>query len=310
MERGPIFERAAVEGNWGVFRLTPTDARLEKKPVHPKSLSVCDRRQSATMTFSEACEVRDAYNILGTGADWLEVGYLARPGSAITSLDFDSVADAGRLTEVGEAIVKRHGGHAQISPSGGGLRLLTGRPPMGFWNRETNKVGYYGSDRVMVTVTDNDLPGFSIVLPPTEFVFQTMQGLERKDPAREVARSNNPYAWFDRLTETEQLTCAAEMVAHLPTEWLGDYHRWLDVGFSLKRGGAHLFHVWDLWSKRVEPPSKYGETKSKWETMKQPSGQAPRTMGSLITEAIRHGWRRGPLWRERALRMERRRTAP
>ncbi|SDK79046.1 PriCT-2 domain-containing protein [Aliiruegeria lutimaris] len=306
MISSPIFDAARIEKNWGLFRLQENGPRLDKIPQHPETVTNVDRRESAVLTYRDAVDRRDSHNDLfdldpySSGA--LVLGYLPREGSAMVAGDLDKCAEAGKLQRRGQSLLQRHEGYAEISPSLTGVRTLAGRPSGGFWNRETKSVGYYGSDRVMITVTELVLPGHEIILPASAFMRTMMNVLERREEERKAEIKVNPDAWFWKLSEEDQITCAAEMVAVLPAGWRRDYHQWLEVGFSLHRGGDHLLIVWDVWSRQVQPKHLYGGTEKKWQSgMRQPADQKPRTMGSLIRDALRFGWSGATKWRKKAM---------
>lgn len=96
---------------------------------------------------------------------------------------------------------------------------------------------------------------------------------------------------MSKKTEAAAITLAAagEALSHVPSD---DRATWVRLGKALwDEFGDIAFETWDSWSQRADS-YKASDAKMVWKSVgKMSTGKAPVTIGTLIYEAKRNGWR-------------------
>lgn len=287
---GPIWEAAKRETNWLIYALVPHHDP-EKKPRKVPMLDgkAVSPEQAAVYDYDTA---RAETQRLSTKK--LGIGYLPREGSAMVGIDLDRVLDAdGAILEEYEPFLTDET-WTEVSPSGTGVRILTGREGWPAVNLDDGltQVGLLATGQRFFTVSldrfDDQTP-LEVADAPRlrELVLAALA--ERMREAEEIrVRASGSGGWFDSLSTGAQEEVAAAILDALPVEqWRDTYEGWRDVTFAL-RAYPHLFGLWDAWSQSSPSYDASGNL-AIWNGRERREGQTVFTMGSLIHHAKEAG---------------------
>jgi Primase C terminal 2 (PriCT-2) len=289
---GPIWQAAAAESNWLLYRLLPAEPKPRKLPADPQSghapIAVY---RAACLTLEQA---QAAVARLGPGYG---IGYLPRPGSALIGMDLDHAITDGAVEAWAKVILDVSPTWSEISPSGTGIRIIAGREPTTpAIDRERSDFGLFAGGSKFFTVSLKQLlPDFTRIENAPELVGIILEILEAVKPASdargEQAPADDASHWFARLTEQRQLEEVGKMLGHLTDPKFGEYDTWLRISFAVHHAtDSQGLEIWDNWCAQL-PGYDTGLNEEKWNGF---GGRNDVTVGTLIRLAREHGYRPPP----------------
>ena len=173
LPEGDVWERAKLEKNWMCFRVEHPGAngKASKVPCNARGGYDVATENAAFMTFEQAMEAQQALasrileineKLIGRGnqdkqAAAFCVGYLARPGSALVTLDLDKVIGPDGVLAYWVPLLGET--YTEVSTSGIGLHILTERQPGDDRVQEKNSAGIYAGTQRGIALTFKHVEG-------------------------------------------------------------------------------------------------------------------------------------------------------
>lgn len=263
---------------WVLWRYEPGDDKPRKVPYYVSG----GRRsgvQGSENDLAQMASFDDAVKAFRVGG-FDGVGLAIVQNSPIKAIDIDNCVDGDLLPEA-EAIVNEADSYAEISPSGGGVRILVyGVLPS---RKAMNRYGpgrhleLFGSSG-FVTVTGNVI-GDSTVRPMSA----AFQGWITKEVGESINKPEQQRTAPTAIVDERQ---RAELRSALNFLNADDYEVWADMGMALKTLGDVGRGLWLEWSQ-VSPRYDAQQAVKKWATF-QPDGRI--SFRTVFHQATQAGW--------------------
>ncbi|NOE33330.1 PriCT-2 domain-containing protein [Ruegeria sp. HKCCD7318] len=323
---GPVWDAASQERNWLVWQLKPDPKnpnRLVKVPQGDKGDTGV--HAAADLILAEALEAAESFNEQGGvsyGEMWgYGVGYLARPGSLLITVDLDDCVKDGVSFGRGGEIAQRTKTYAEITVSGTGLRLLLPREAVGqefISDRDLGdgtKAGLYASDSRYAAISGICFDGQTELhhdLGPVREAIGAAKIRTTAETKIEVdirqRRSNRLWDdnWFSSLSEDDQQAAFEAMLKSLEgTKFHKERDDWRDLTYACKDLQRHVawdvFKPWDAFCQRGENYEP-AENESLWWSGERSDGDRIR-WGTLWKWARENGFDIKP-WQDKAKQAE------
>ncbi|WP_181893037.1 DUF977 family protein [Falsiruegeria mediterranea] len=292
-----IWLRAKLEKNWMVFTVYERSRgrKVGKFPSHPTAGVAYPSapEAAARYTYMEA-EARIATFTDPSNEDFrtyqddrivgYKVGYLARPGSLLTTGDLDNSRDpvTGAIMPWAAEVLTRGQTYCEVSTSGTGLRLVMQRMDGDdqHSSREENDCGFFADGKRGAILTFDPLPGYDVQPAPVPAVRDAIlsrRGVGATSPKRDTSE-------IDGEVSPELI---AALLDALPNDGPPNaegkrgvsYDDWCDIAFAVihSLGREVAWPLFDGWSRKAEKYDE-AETAKAWRGFK-PDGRL--TMGKL-----------------------------
>lgn len=284
------------DNNWGIFRIVPAENGGKPRKL-PMDLATGRYPVSKDEAFVHSLDT--AKNYLNGGSTIL--GYLPRPGSAYIGGDLDECLDGDEIETWADEILD--GYPDAVTPSGHGLRIMMPRADGDHLHNsaERNGVGIFADGSKAFTVPADLLPLLASLKRQQEVIDRLINRMGSNGPETAEGGAGDAPAWFRDLTPDEQLACAEEALRALPDGWKGSddtYHDWLHIGMGLYHTiGEAAFPLWAEHSTRWANHDPSEDLYTKWRTFGRTASAKRRTVGSLFSQASKHGWK-DTVWRD------------
>ncbi|WP_170449283.1 PriCT-2 domain-containing protein [Ruegeria arenilitoris] len=319
---GPVWDIATQERNWLVWQLKPdreNPDRLVKVPQGDGGDAGADT--AADLTLAEALEAAEAFNEedgISYGEVWgYGVGYLARDGSALITVDLDDCVKDGVPFGRAWEIAQRTDTYAEITVSGTGLRLLMPREGVGqefISDRDLGdgtKAGLYASFGRYAAISGNCFNGQTELhhdLGPVREALGSATSRTSAETKFEADRKERKADrvwedhWFSSLSQKDQQDALKAMLKCLEgTPFRNERDAWRDLTYACKDLQQRVY--WDVftpWDKFCQRGRNYDPVKNEtfWCTHERSDGDRIR-WGSLVKWARENGFDIKP-WQDKA----------